>query len=327
MLKRLVNEARFKLTITAKRPLLVKSGHPTLIGPDMTPVLTYRNGESQVYLPGSSLKGVFRSHVEKVVRTIRQGEIVVCDPFLTAKKAEEKHLTLQEQNCGDWFKQIENAPKNSMTQEEFVYNHSCPACRLFGSTFFIGRVNISDACLVDESDPRPTETRDGVGIDRLTGGAADKAKFDLEVVSSETAFVCDVLLRNFECWQLGALLLVLQDMNDGLVFIGSGKSRGLGAAKASVNEITLAHIGRNERRTDNEIWGLGKFLDLEKNLSYRTLPDDVLQIEQAPTSINRGVRQLQTFSMPALTNLQEKAIEAFLKCMEFYPLHKAGASA
>ena len=325
MLKRLVNEARFKLTITAKGSLLVKSGHPTLIGPDMTPVLTYRHGESQVYLPGSSLKGVFRSHVEKVIRTIRQGEVVVCDPFLTKKKAEENHLPLHEQNCGDWFNQAENVPKNLMTQEEFAYDKSCPACRLFGSTFFIGRVNLGDAYLVDDSDPRPTETRDGVGIDRLTGGAADKAKFDLEVVSSETAFACEVLLRNFECWQLGALLLVLQDMNDGLVFVGSGKSRGLGAAKASVTEITLAHIGRNEGRADKAIWGLGKFLGDDSR--YGTWPDDLLQIEQAPVSINRGVRQLQTFSGAALTELQEKTIDAFLQRMTSYPLHNVGASA
>lgn len=81
MLKQLVNEARFQLTITAEGPLLVKSGHPTLVGPDMTPVLTYRNGRSEVYLPGSSLKGVFRSHIEKVMRTLRPNPYVVCNPL------------------------------------------------------------------------------------------------------------------------------------------------------------------------------------------------------------------------------------------------------
>lgn len=100
MLKKLVNEARLKMTITANGPLLVKSGHPTLVGPDMTPVLTFRHGESQVYLPGSSLKGVFRSHVEKVIRTIRQN--VVCNPFLADGN---------EQNCGHGFTQLEKKKK------------------------------------------------------------------------------------------------------------------------------------------------------------------------------------------------------------------------
>lgn len=335
MLKKLVNEARFKMTITANGPLLVKSGHPTLVGPDMTPVLTFRHGESQVYLPGSSLKGVFRSHVEKVIRTIRQNAVVVCNPFLADGK---------EQNCGLGFTQLEKKRKAAKKVEasngdeeaaslstEFVYSKSCPACRLFGSTHFIGRVSIGDAYLVDESDPRPTETRDGVGIDRLTGGAADKAKFDLEVVSSGTAFSCDVLLRNFECWQLGALLLVLQDMNDGLVFVGSGKSRGLGAVRAEVSietpeqvqKFTLAHIGQTPERASNTIWGLGKFLG---DNSYGTWSDDLLQLEQAPAPITRSIRQLQNFSEAALAELQKEAIDAFLKRMESYPEHNVGAS-
>lgn len=330
MLKKLVNEARFKMTITANGPLLVKSGHPTLVGPDMTPVLTFRHGESQVYLPGSSLKGVFRSHVEKVIRTIRQN--VVCNPFLADGN---------EQNCGLGFTQIEKKRKTTPQSEtshngedaallstEFVYNKSCPACRVFGSTYFIGRASIGDAYLVDESDPRPTETRDGVGIDRLTGGAADKAKFDLEVVSSGTAFSCDVLLRNFECWQLGALLLVLQDMNDGLVFVGSGKSRGLGAVKAEVSEITLSHIGKISDRNPKTIYGLGKFLaDETPPPNYGTWPDDLLQLEQAPAPITRSIRHLQTFSNAALTELQAKAIDAFLKRMQSYPEHPVGGSA
>ena len=56
MLKRLYNEARFMLTITTTGPVLVRSGHATLSGPDMTPVLTYRNNDWQVYLPEARSK-------------------------------------------------------------------------------------------------------------------------------------------------------------------------------------------------------------------------------------------------------------------------------
>ena len=44
MLKRLVNECQFTLTIHTEGPVLVKSGYATVFGPDMTPVRTYRNG-------------------------------------------------------------------------------------------------------------------------------------------------------------------------------------------------------------------------------------------------------------------------------------------
>ena len=48
MLKKLVNEAFCTLQITTTGPLLVKSGHASISGPDMTPVLTWRNGKQEV---------------------------------------------------------------------------------------------------------------------------------------------------------------------------------------------------------------------------------------------------------------------------------------
>src|SRR5690349_21061822 len=79
MLKRLVNEATFTLKITTTGPLLIRTGVATVSGPDMSPVRTFRNGTWEVYIPGSSLKGVVRSHAEKIVRTLRNN--VCCDPF------------------------------------------------------------------------------------------------------------------------------------------------------------------------------------------------------------------------------------------------------
>src|ERR1700730_4333310 len=79
MLKKLVNEAYFTLRITTTGPLLIRSGRATISGPDMTPVLTYRNGQQEIFLPGSSLKGVFRSHSEKIVCSLKPR--VVCYPF------------------------------------------------------------------------------------------------------------------------------------------------------------------------------------------------------------------------------------------------------
>jgi len=79
MSKKLMNEAFCTLRITTTGPLLIKSGHASISGPDMTPVLTFRNGKQEVFLPGSSLKGVFRSHLEKIVCSLKPH--VVCYPF------------------------------------------------------------------------------------------------------------------------------------------------------------------------------------------------------------------------------------------------------
>src|ERR1039457_192741 len=192
MLKKILNEAQFNLEIRTTGPLLIRSGQASISGPDMTPVRTFRNNEWQVYIPGSSLKGVIRSHSEKIARTLRND--VCCDPF--AKVNEPGTF------CGEKF-------KNKKFSTEEVYSRSCAICRLFGSTEFIGRVSIGDAYL--SGPPAKREFRDGVGIDRLTGGPKDKAKFELEAVSPGASFQADVLVRNFECWQLGLLLTVVQD--------------------------------------------------------------------------------------------------------------------
>src|SRR5437016_9730785 len=86
MLKKLMNEAYFTLRITTVGPLLIRSGRATISGPDMTPVLTFRNGQQEVFLPGSSLKGVFRSHSEKVVCSLQPR--VVCYPFSGSEDTE-----------------------------------------------------------------------------------------------------------------------------------------------------------------------------------------------------------------------------------------------
>jgi CRISPR-associated RAMP protein (TIGR02581 family) len=300
----------------------------------MTPVLTRRNGEEQVYIPASSLKGTFRSHIEKVIRTLRPDDVVVADPF--------KPDNAPDQSCGAWFEQRKKANGGQELPTDVIYRDSDPVARLFGSHFFIGRVSIGDAYLVDTTTGEylqdtarnkrlPTEQRDGVGIDRLTGGAYPRAKFELEVVAAGTVFRCRVLLRNFECWQLGAVLLVVQDMSDELVRIGSGKSRGLGAIQASVDSITIHHIGKTATRAPTDIWGLGHFLGSES--SYGTWNDDVLHLDSAPEVQQRGIRQVQTFQKekkteddphPALIEhaLMEHAVHEFVRRMETFPVYK-----
>ncbi len=323
MLKRLVNEAHFILTLTTTGPLLVRSGHATLLGPDMTPVLTFRDGEWQVYLPGSSLKGVLRSHLEKVARTLKPGS--VCNPFWMLKDkahAEKAQLLCPEYaevSCGDKFERRSKPdfsvgghnwqhPEETISTET-AYRDSCPICRLFGSTEFIGRVSINDAYLVNGDRPRPTEVRDGVGIDRLSGGASHGAKFDLEAVSSGVAFTTAIHLRNFETWQLGMLLLAVQDLEDELIRVGSGRSRGLGSVKGSVEEVKVNYLGAVNGKPAGEVWGLGKFLG---DGSYGTQPTDALTVAPAPVEIRKGIRLQATFGGASLTALREQTTTALV---------------
>lgn len=306
MLKELHNEARFTLKITTLGPLLIRSGFPTLTGPDMTPVLTYRNNDWQVYLPGSSLKGVVRSHVEKICRTLHPEPPVVCNPFLKMRDTAKPDYS--DVFCGDKF---ERRGKQGDLSTAQAYADSCPVCRLFGSTAFIGRVSIGDGYLDNDApDPRPTELRDGVGIDRLTGGAFSRALFNLEAVSSGVEFYANVQVRNFEAWQLGMLLVAAQDMADGLVRIGSGRSRGMGGVKADIDSVTVSYIGRLADKPANEVWGLGRFLGAAS--PYGAFADDVLTVANAPAAKHRGIRSETVFAGDSLAALTAAAADAFV---------------
>ena len=327
MLKKLVNEAYFTLSITTTGPLLIRSGRATISGPDMTPVLTFRNGQQEIFLPGSSLKGVFRSHSEKVVCSLKQ--LVVCYPFFSN---EDKEADLSQRrrdyrdSCGAVFTQLAKQSNEERIKQEvqtdYVYANSCPACRLFGSTGFIGRIAIGDAYL---SSKAATEQRDGVGIDRLTGGASHGAKFELEVVSTGVTFETDVHLRNFEIWQLGMLFVVLQDLEDELIRLGSGRSRGLGKVTAKVSEQErngrpsgfVVSSMRGHEEPSNQIWGMGRWL--KDDQSYGTWQDDLLELSQPVEKSQRGIRSLRIFQGTALHSLRDIAIKKFVERIENWP--------
>ena len=331
MLKKLVNEAYCTLSITTTGPLLIKSGQATISGPDMTPVLTFRNGRQEVFLPGSSLKGVFRSHIEKIICSLKPQ--VVCYPFSGHEDREIDHTQRKKDyldSCGDRFNKEANRSEKDRhridEQTDYVYAQSCPACRLFGSTGFIGRIAISDAYLAKDIKGL-TEERDGVGIDRLSGGASHGAKFELEVVSSGVTFETDIHLRNFEIWQLGMFFVVLQDMADQLIHLGSGRSRGLGqvTAKISTKErfgmtgdfftstIRDSHRSTGEKEPSDALWGMGAWLN---DGSYGTTQDDFLHLTQPVEPKNYGVRQQRVFDGDTLKSLQEAAIEDFIRRMQ-----------
>lgn len=107
------------------------------------------------------------------------------------------------------------------------------------------------------------EIRDGVAIDRLTGGAAGGAKYDLEVLT-RGEFGTTLDIRNFERWQLGLIALVLRDMEQGLVRVGFGKSRGMGRFRAKITNFRLTYY--NQKLSG--LSGLAELCSREENNAY-----------------------------------------------------------
>jgi len=213
-------------------PILIKSPHEGAVNPaipDMSFVRTRSPVANHlgmtVYLPGSSLKGVFRSYCEGIGRAIGL-QPDVCNPF------NENSRCRREPN-----------PSSEMPVPQ-RYKTCCHICRLFGSTRLGGRIAISDAYPTEATVTMMNATgqRTGVGIDRLLGSSHSGALYDFEVVE-RGEFLARIKLENFELWQVGLLALALRDLNAGHLRIGFGTSRGMGFVKADVQRAEARYIG------------------------------------------------------------------------------------
>lgn len=271
MFRQLVNECIIDLYIQVNGPVLIKSGLAQVSGLDMAWVRVFRNGREEVYLPGSSLKGVLRSHAERIARTLKPE--AACDPFAAI-------------SCGRILDD-----KRPETPE--AYRSACLICKLFGCTWFAGRLATTDAYAVGVP-PEPVQ-RDGVGIDRFTGGAAHRAKFELEVITEGT-FVTTLHLRNFELWQLALLGFVLQDLADGLIRIGMGKSRGLGKVRGEVQQVRIDFLGPRAPQVANgqlALRGAGSLFD--DTHRYGMVSPDEVRIPYSGELSSNGLRTTAIF--------------------------------
>lgn len=252
MHKKLINEIIIDLTIETDGPILIKAGEsgadPTR--PDMEFVRTYYDGKEVVYLPGSSLKGVTRSHAEKIARTVdgerEQGKIPLsCNPLGDKSIREDKDYS-----CNKYF----NEKKIKSSTE--IYKNSCFICKMFGNTAIASHLRIADAYPEDEVT---LEERNGVAIDRIFGSVA-VGPFQFEVATKGT-FKTKIYVKNFTIAQLGLIALTLRDIQQQRVPIGFAKSRGLGKIKVRVSPLVIKYpTGSFMNLKDGKLYGVGTLI-------------------------------------------------------------------
>lgn len=230
----------------------MKSGDAVVSGPDMTFVRTRRKGQPEPFLPGSSLKGTLRSHAERIARTLKDKS--VCGVFQKANV----------EGCS-WALDDTKTPSD--------YAGSCPACRLFGSLRWKGRFRIGDAYLIESDRNVKPELRDGIAIDRVSGGVAGTAKFDLEVMPADVTFETRLEIINFETWQLGWMAYLMRDLMEANLRVGTGTSRGLGRIRGALDAVTLDYIGAPDG-IDTHILGLGALTTNEDRQAYGLVQND-----------------------------------------------------
>ncbi len=286
MLKKIVNSALIELDIIPIDPLLIKSSQATVGGVDMSFVRTYHaDGKAEPFIPGSSLKGMIRSYAEKICRSLRDDPVPVCLPYVEPGK--ENQGEKRQASCGLSFDKFKKKNNMETIPSAEIYSLSCPACRLFGSHEFIGRFSTSDAYLKEKYRQTGSlhlfETRDGVAIDRLTGGTAGGAKYDLEVLT-RGEFETSLEIRNFELWQLGLIGLVLRDMEQGLIRLGFGKSRGLGRFRAEITKFQVAYYNKGV----SHLSGMARLCSRDECKRYGFFPETESKGSPLPAANDNG---------------------------------------
>ena len=134
-----------------------------------------------------------------------------------------------------------------------------------------------------------------MGIDRFTGGTAGGAKFNFEVIS-EGVFATALHIRNFELWQLGLVGFVLQDLKEGFIRIGFGKSRGLGKVSGEIKQVRLHFLGPNAPQLCDDvlpICGVGSLFQGAEE--YGMVTPDKATIQFRHELQSNGVRTTATF--------------------------------
>ena len=233
--------------------------------------------------PGSSFRGIFRSHAEKIARSLVTlnssnasdflNKCPACNPFAD----KEDPLT----SCNVIFREYKRAHK----KEEIKDDKLCLACQLFGSSFKGSRLYVSDGEMINSPE---IKIMDFLAIDRFTGGGKEGAKFDA-LVLWQPKFKLRIFIENPKDWQLGWLMLVMKDLKEGLVSFGFGKNKWFG--KATIENETMKIGAISEVFVPS---------GLEKGRSYE------------------GIFNTQILQLKELTEKDSKPIELWVK--EFHKI-------
>ena len=201
-----------------------------------TELAVIRDTRGRPFIPGSSLKGALRSHLEALVRgrTAQDADLnrFACDP------------TSSECLDADQMRRLKNEYRgNDAGLAESVVRESCLVCQTFGSPWLASPVRVRDLPVVTSEWFDQFDVRDGVAIDRDKGTVA-VGPYDYEVVPAGTRFELHIVAENLADWQRGMLWLGLRALERGDVPLGGFTSRGLGWVRLEDKKVLFSFLSR-----------------------------------------------------------------------------------
>lgn len=283
---KLENELNIKFRIKPKSPLLVKSS----IGKEETSesIITWLlkeegKGAEKPYIPGSTLKGMFRERFTSIYYDYLEIDKEKIDD--TKRKLESAREEEAEKNIGrseekklykeagkdvfGKFQEVMEEKYKDKDDKSIVYKDSLLIEKLFGSKVLKGRFHTSDALI--EGDYSPLEynkykekvsgvARSVTPIDRFTGGAIVPLNFEYTM----NDFIFDMKIKNITRNELKYLMFIIRDSQNGEVRVGSSKTRGFGEIELVVDELSI----KKYNKASLEV-GFDKYFNIDEKRSIK----------------------------------------------------------
>ncbi|MEM0060719.1 MAG: RAMP superfamily CRISPR-associated protein [Fervidicoccaceae archaeon] len=218
MFERLEKRIVVEYEVKAESDLHIGSGGSTT--PNSVDLPVIKNAEGYPIIPGSSLKGVLRSELQKLLNT-QFGELSI-DAYASKSDTNPQHVRKAEMHTSELFGGeivVQEDGKNIVRS-------------------VAGSIRVRDA----KANAKKTRIRDGVKININTRKAEGGAKFEIEVVPSRTLFNGEIYIENprlgdKEYGKLGALLATIDFFNATTRALGGATSRGFGEVEIVVKKV------------------------------------------------------------------------------------------
>ncbi|MEM1546482.1 MAG: CRISPR-associated RAMP protein Csx7 [Candidatus Methanomethylicia archaeon] len=225
-----------KLSFEAKSPFRIGAGKSTsLTSPVDLQVLRINiNGREVQYIPGSSLKGVFRSVSEFIAKS---NGINAC---------------MAGNECKDNYnRKLDDALRSrNLDEVRKILASYCLICKLYGSGSYASHIIFGD--MFPEGDIA-IGVKTGIAIDRRSGTAKRGALYTVEFIMPGSIFKGNITLINTPNYAIGLLSYVIKLINDGVIRIGGFKSRGFGQFSVNPMEINGEIIHNNKVMKISEV--------------------------------------------------------------------------
>jgi len=210
----------------ALEPLRIGAGRGSkLESPIDLPVIRIKYGGNNVpYLPGSSIKGVFRAGAEYLARS---AGLSVCERGEGCRKQFDRDL------------QSELKKGNVIGALKLLKENYCPICQLFGTGTYKSHLDFYNAFPADNVS---LDIKTGVAIDRRSGVAKKGALYIVEYINPGSVFHGGIRLYNVPNYGVGLMAEVIEMVNRGFIKFGGMKSRGFGRLKVDIKNINIIQI-------------------------------------------------------------------------------------